>query len=213
MIEIETDFPFLGARDYIHGTSILSAFLDALESHGHGAIAVKRLKFQRTAASNGTLTLTTEAFDEARVENANCTFQANAGGSVWRGIFESQGEDVTRRVEVSYPIGNVEAHAFGGSCTIEANGRDELIRAFVEANKRFHERSVDSARAVRFGYLESWTPPPADVRVAGTLTAKNLIARRTPDGYMTINRLEYVPKGGAGASLTLCFDVTLAEGA
>ena len=213
MIEIETDFPYLGTRDYIHGTSILSGFIDALESRGHREIAVKRLKLQRSAASNGTLTLTTETFDEARVENANCTFQASAGGSVWRGLFEALGSEVTRRVDVTYPIANLEAHAFGGSCTLEANGRDDLIRAFVEANKRFHERSVESACAVRFGYLESWTAPPGDVLVSGTLTAKNLIARRTSDGYMTINRLDYASDGGAGVSLTLCFNVTLAGAA
>ena len=46
--------------------------------------------------------------------------------------------------------------------------------------------------------------------MTGTLSAKNLIARKTPEGYMTINRLDYAGEGGAGASLTLCFNVTLA---
>jgi hypothetical protein len=213
MIEIETDFPWLGARDYIHGTSILSRFLDALEARGHTGIAVKRIKFQRPASSNGVLTLTTGALDETRMENANCTFQGSAGGSSWRGVFEERGAAVAQRIDVTYPIENVEAHAFGGSCTLAASGRDDLIRAFVEANKRFHERSVGSARAVRFGYLESWTPPPADVRLAGALTAKNLIARRTSDGYMTINRLEYAPEAGTPTSLTLCFNLKLSEAA
>lgn len=212
MIEIGTDFPYLGARDYIHGTSILSGFLDVLEQHGAGAISVKRLKFQRVATSNGRLCLTAGPMDERESESGNCTFQASAGGTVWRGVYTESGAPVGRRMSVDYPIEHLEANGFGGSCTIAPADRDDLIRTLVEANKRFHEASVESAAAVRFGYLESWTVPPRDVRLTGTLRARNLITRKTDDGYMTINRLEYADGHGAAATLTLCFDVTLAEG-
>lgn len=212
MIEISTDFPYLGPRDYIHGTSILSGFLEALERDGHGRISVKRLKFQRPATSNGRLLLTTGAVDEIQAERASCTFQANGGGALWRGLFEERGAAVGRRIAVTYPIENLEAQGFGGSCTIAPADRDDLIRAFVEANKRFHEASVDSpARSVRFGYLEGWTPPAADIRFTGTLDAKNLITRKTDDGYMTINRLEDSDASGAASTLTLCFNVTIAR--
>jgi len=210
MIETATDFPYLGDRDYIHGTSILSGFLAALEKTAHGGITVKRLKFQRPAKLNGRLVLSSGALDEAEAARASCTLSAAVGGVAWRGFFIDEGAPVTRRIAVSYPIAELEAEAFGGSCLISPGDRDDLVRALVEANKRFHEAAVPGpgAPAVRFGYLESWSVPPRDVSFGtGRLDAKNLIAKKTDDGYMTINRLTYGQADGARASLTLCFDV------
>lgn len=210
MIEIDTDFPYLGTRDYIHGTSILSGFLHALEQHGHGGIKVKRVKFQRPATTNGQLLLTTQALDEAAAGSANCTFHATAGETLWRGWYAERGVPVAGRLRVTYPIADLKPKAFGGNCTIHPNGRDELIRTLVEANKRFHEAAVEPASAaVRFGYLESWTMPRADIRVEGSLEAKNLITQKTEEGYMTINRLTYSDGRGASSTLTLCFTVTV----
>ena len=210
MIEIGTDFPYLGARDYIHGTSILAGFLDALEAHGHHGITVKRLKFQRPAQSNGKLTLTTKNIAAGDADSANCAFLASVNKEVWRGAFREHGAAPTRRVTVSYPITDLRAQGLGGTCRITASNRDDLIRAFVEANKRFHEAGMDQAGelAVRFGYLENWTAPAHDAGFSGELQAVNLITRNTDDGCMTINRLTYRDGAGQGASLTLCFNVT-----
>jgi hypothetical protein len=212
MIELQTAFPYLGSRDYIHGTSILAGFIDALEQHGHRNITVKRLKFQRPAKTNGRLFLTIGPLDDSQAANANCTFQATIGGTVWRGLYAETGTPVEQRLAVEYPIADVIAERFGGRCTLVPQGRNDLIRALVEANKRFHELSVQKGVAqVRFGYMESWSVPPADTGFSGALEAKNLITRETEDGYMTINRLSYAAEDIAG-SLTLCFDVIAAKG-
>lgn len=210
MIEISTDFPYLGARNYIHGTSILGGFLDALEAHGHHNITVKRLKFQRPAQSNGRLTLTAENIADGKAETANCTFLATVNGSVWRGAFHEQGAAPTRRVTVRYPITDLKAQGLGGTCCIAPANRDDLIRAFVEANKRFHEAGMDQAAglAVRLGYLENWAAPGREAGFSGELQAVNLITRKTDDGCMTINRLTYHDGAAHGASLMLCFNLT-----
>ena len=212
MIDITTDFPYLGSRDYIHGTSILSGFLRALEEHGNTGITVKRLKFQRPSKSNGRLLLTTQHFAEKDEQAANCAFLGTAGSAAWRGLYVESRTPVRQRVPVSYAITELEAKAFAGRCAIAAHDRDDLIRTLVEANKRFHEAAVEPAAAsVRFGYLENWVVPGADFEINGNLAAKNLIARRTDDGYMTINRLTYVDTKGVSATLTLCFNVVLGE--
>lgn len=212
MIKVETTFPYLGSRDYIHGTSILAGFVDALEQQGHRDITVKRLKLQRPAKTNGRLALTTDPLDEAQAAGANCTFQATVGTTVWRGLYAETGAPVQQRLAVAYPVTDVVAERFGGHCTIAPQNRGDLIRALIEANKRFHELSLERrAGAVRFGYLESWRVPPAGTAFSGALDAKNLIMRKTEDGYMTINRLTYTA-AGVGGSLTLCFNVTEAAG-
>src|SRR6185295_8754886 len=76
MVEIRTDFPYLGAREYIHGTSILSGFLDALDEAGQPVTEFKRLKFQRPATSNGRLFLTTAPIEAGELEAANSVFLA-----------------------------------------------------------------------------------------------------------------------------------------
>jgi hypothetical protein len=213
MIEIETRFPYLGSRDYIHGTSILSAFVDTLERETASAVSVKRLKFQRVATTNGRLALSKEPFEPRQSEAANCTLQATSAGTVWRGLYAETGTPAVERIAVEYPIAALTADKFAGRCEIAPRNRDELIRCLVEANKRFHERSVDGPSQVRFGYIESWSAPAADVRFAGTLEAKNLIARKTDDGFMTINRLSYAAPGEPPVTVTLCFDVSLGAAA
>ena len=210
MIEIDTDFPYLGSRDYIHGTSILCGFLHALEGHGETEITVKRLKFQRPAQSNGRLLLTNEHFAEKDEQAANCAFLGTAGSTTWRGLFVEGAAAVSGREPVGYAITELDAKDFAGRCSIETRDRDDLIRTLVEANKRFHEAAVEpAAAAVRFGYLEGWSVPGADFQMRGRLEAKNLITRRTEDGYMTVNRLTYVDAKNGAASLTLCFNVVL----
>lgn len=209
MIDAATDFPYLGDRDYIHGTSILNGVLAALEGAAPGKLELKRLKFQRPAKTNGRLTLTTAALNETELADANCTLLAAVNGTVWRGFFQEDGAPVDVRVPVSYPITDLVANGYGGRCVISPNGRDDLVRALVEANKRFHEDAFHEtgAPAVRFGYIESWSVPEAGIAFSGRLESKNLITRKTADGVMTINKLTYWPDKGDAATLTLCFEV------
>ena len=209
MIETVTDFPYLGGRDYIHGTSILSGFLAALEAATPGRITVKRLKFQRPARANGRLVITRAALDEAQSARANCTLTAAVDDTVWRGFFVEEDRPVEKRLPVSYAINDLCAEGYGGHCLISPSNRDDLVRLLVEANKRFHEAAFtgEAAPTVRFGYVEGWSVPPASVSfVRGRLDARNLIAKNGPDGVMTINRLTYTD-GSATSHLTLCFDV------
>jgi hypothetical protein len=214
MIEIRTDFPYLGARDYIHGTSILSGFLDALDEAGQPATTLKRLKFQRPATSNGKLFLTTDSIEAAELDAANSVFLGTAGETVWRGLFVESGNAVLRRVATEYAISDLRASGFGGNCTIAPADREDLIRLLVEANKRFHEAAVAPARAaMRFGYMEDWSIPPRDIRFSGRLDVANRIARQSGRSHMTINRLSYRTSAAATAStLTLCFNVDALEG-
>lgn len=207
MIEIATDFPYLGTRDYIHGTSLLAGFIDALERHGERPVTVKRLKFQKPARTNGRMVVSTEPLSSEDTACANCTFLASAGDRIWRGFYAENGTVVKRRIDADYPIAKLESCAFGGCCTIAPQDRDDLIRTFVEANKRFHEAAVENPSAIRFGYIEAWEAPPQDVRFEGPLEATNLIAKKNDDGYMTINRLAYSNARGERATLTLCFNV------
>lgn len=209
MIEIGTDFPYLGGRDYIHATSILSGFLEALEARGKRAIVVKKLKFQRPAQTNGRLLLTPESIVDDELAAANCTFLATVDGAPWRGFFSEQGRTPARRETVSYAIADIEARGFGGTCRIAATNRSDLIRLLVEANKRFHEKAlgVEPPLTVRFGYLENWAAPPSNAAFTGRLEAANLIARETGGSTLTVNRLTY-SDAAASTSLTLCFNLT-----
>ena len=206
MIETQTDFPYLGGRDYVHGTSILSGFLAALEGAAPGEIRLKRLKFQRPVTGNGRLVVTDGVPDEGRMAQANCTLSATIAGKAWRAYFVDEGGPVRNRVAVTYPITELEASGYGGTCLVSPADRDDLVRVLVEANKRFHEAAFPARAEVRFGYIEDWKVPPADTAFTDArLEARNLIAKQSPEGVMTVNRLTYT-HGGAAASLTLCFD-------
>jgi hypothetical protein len=214
MIEIATDFPYLGARDYVHGTSVLSGFIGALERQGAANIRIRRLKFQRTARANGTMKLSSAAA-APDASAANCTLTAEADGALWHGQFVDQGLPVTRREAVAYCLTNVKAAAFAGECDFSPAGRDDLIRGLVEANKRFNEAGAGAnpGRAqVQFGYLEQWDVPPSDIRFTGRLEARNLITRETPEGVLTVNRLSYAPENGPATTLVLCFNVVTGKG-
>lgn len=210
MIRAETDFPFVGARDYLHGTSILCGFLGLLD--GEGAIQVKQIKFQKPASSNGEIVLDDGVAAESAGAEANVSFVGTAGGRRWRGAFIERQRPVSRRIAVDYRISALNAVDFGGSCRIVTQDREELVRALIEANKRCHEASLgnEPGLMVRFGYLEDWAAPGPGDRFEGELVMRNRLARKTSDGVMTINQLSYAGAGKPPVSLTLCFNVTRA---
>lgn len=213
MIRQHTDFPFVDARDYLHGTSILAAVADLVEAQGDGPVRLKSIKFRRSMHSNGVLVLKDggSALDE--FHDAPCTFSATVGEYKWRGAFVEDERPITRRVSGAYELGASTCDAFGGKCALRASGREEFIRAFVEANKRFHLGSLGtkSTAQVRFGYLEDWDIVPPSAMFDGTLEARNLIVHHTPLGLRTINRLTFSGEGATGGSFSICFDVEVGE--
>lgn len=207
MIRADTDFPFVGPRDYLHGTSILSGFLGLLDREG--TVQVKRIKFQRPATSNGEMVLDDSGGDPAGAD-ANVSFIGLTNGKRWRGAFTERLRPVGRRMQVDYRISEFKAADFGGSCRIAAQGREELVRALVEANKRIHEASLgnEPGLTVRFGYIEDWAAPGPDCNIESELVATNRLTRRTAEGVMTINQLSYADADARAVTLTLCFNVT-----
>lgn len=214
MIRHVTDFPFLDARDYLHGTSIVAAVAELLEAQGAGAAFVKRLKFQRPMRSNGVLLLDEGTVARGEMDEAPCIFSARTGTRRWRGAFVEEGRPVAHRLAVRYDLDDVACKGFGGHCVLRARGREEFIRAFVEANKQFHLGTLGAGGAttqVRFGSLEEWDVVPAEAVFEGVLEAQNLINQRTAQGLCTINRLTFHGESAPARPFTLCFDVKLAE--
>lgn len=212
MIQKETDFPFLGLRDYLHGTSVVSAIADLLEDQDLGHVFIKRIKFQRPMHSNGVLVLESADSSELDTTEAACIFTARTANRHWRGAFVEQGRPIRSRVTVAYDLNEFAFANFGGACLLCAHGRTEYIRAFVEANKRFHIGTLGETGAeaiVRFGYLENWQVVAIDEEFNGLLEAKNLITQRTKQGIRTINRLTYSDKAGQRNSFDICFDTNL----
>lgn len=102
---------------------------------------VKRVTFQRPVSSNGELSLE-RGLTLTEADSANVTFSATVGGESWQSALRTRGLPVTRRLELSDAVGEFCASGFGGICRIAPRDWDDLTRAFVEANKRFHEGSV-----------------------------------------------------------------------
>jgi hypothetical protein len=210
MIEQATDFPLLGTRDYIHGTSVLSAFLAALEAAAPGQPAtVQRIKFTRIARTNGRLLLTDGDFDPPPA--ACCSFSALAGATRWRGAFVDDGKPPAQRLSPDYPIDAFVSEGFSARCTIAPRNRDDLIRILIEANRRSLAAGAGDppGARVKFGYLEAWAAPAAAVSGRGSLEITNLLARQSPKGWLAINRHTYRLDGGAPVSLQVCFDIEL----
>jgi hypothetical protein len=212
MIEVPTDFAYLGNRDYVHGTSVLIGMLDALEVSARSPIRVKRLKFHRVSRRNGVFTLSQAGSVPESSTEANCTLLADAGGKRWHCAFIEKGLPVARREDVQYCIANFSGGKFSGSCDVSPRERGDLIRAIIEANKRCHESGIGPQRSepeIRFGYLEDWVVPPLATGFSGRLEIANLITQKTVDGYRTINRIAYGPGSSLDTTLQLCFDVRL----
>lgn len=211
MIEVQTDFVFIGHRNYVNGPTILSGIIRALDPQVTGAMRLKRVKFQRQSTSNGRLVFTNDDALLRELESANCVFDVAADGTRWRGTFVETGVAPARVPPVEYCVNNVSAAGFSGTCTINPVDRDSLIFGLIEANKRVHLLSlpddVQEQAEVRFGYLEDWDVPPAGVAFSGRLAVQNLITQRAETRIRTINRLTY----GDRVQLLLCFDVDLGK--
>lgn len=209
MIRKETDFPFLCQRDYVHGTSVVSAIADLLEKEAKCLALLKAVKFLRPISSNGVLVI--EPGDQLSLDtsDAACTFKARTTDRQWKGAFIEQGRPILNRISVEYDLDKFTFVKYGGRCLLRAQGRAEFIRAFVEANKRFHLYECGAGATVRFGYLENWQTCPIDNEFIGFLEAKNLIVQHTKGGFRTINRLTYSDKAGSMDPFEICFDIEL----
>ena len=208
MSELATDFALLGGRDYVNAGTLLNAFLRVLESEAAGAITVSRLKAQKIARANGRLVLVNGVAIDG-IDEANCTLAAKVRDGEWRGAFFDEGRPARTQPAPQYTVSDVEAAGFGGRCRIAPANRTALVFDLIQANRRFHELSagLGDAPVVRFGYLENWDVPPADIAFSGTVEAKNLIARKTANGILTINRVTYASSPGTATSLMLCFEI------
>ena len=211
MRELTTDFPYLGDRDYIHGTSVVSAIIGELAAPGAGPLLLQRVKFQKRSLGNGRLVFFPGDLPP-EFQDANCVFSARSGETRWRGAFLDQGLLVRERVRVAYAVEEFRVTDGRCRCRIAPAGLADLVRLLVEANKRFHQAWLageGQVREVRFGFLENWSPPAgAAAACAATLEISNLIRQKTPAGFRTINRLSYGEEG-AQHDLTLCFDVSI----
>ena len=208
MIETQTDFPLLGDRDYINGATLLEGFLAALENAGATGITLKRLKFQRTAGTNGRLVLDADPID--RADDASCVLSAAAGATAWRGAFFEEGRAPERRPAPPCTVTDLKAEAFAGECDIEPASRAGLIYDIVQANKRIHEQALgrEARPTVRFGYVENWTAPERNVAFSTRLRVENLIRKKTARGWLTVNRISYAAPHTREANLLVCFEVS-----
>ncbi len=218
MKSIKTNFPYLGNRDYIHSTSVLSGLISQLEvASNELSLIITSFKFMHQAVTNGHLLLAPVTGQAIELPASRCcVFSVKLGKQRWKGAFVEDGSLVTRIPHRSdnYGIYDLQAGEFSGSCHITADSRDALIQTLVEANKLVHVVSVGPAAEiiqVKFGYLEGWEPPAIDIQINTELTLTNLITKHGADEIQTINRLEYI-SAGKNCRLMLCFSVDLAPG-
>ena len=212
MTEVSTDFSFMDERNYVHGTTLLTAMLDLLEKQAPGPIHLRRIKFQKEIHANGRIIVSRDVALASQFKEVPCFMTCEVGGEPWVELMhEARERPVTARFKSAYQIFDLKGDGkFGGTCRVECEDRVQVIRTLVEANKRFHVASLPlgtSSPKVRMGYIEDWKVPEASAGLDSTLTVRNVIAKGTPVGVTTLNRVTYRDSGRGDVSLLICFDV------
>lgn len=216
MTEVSTDFSFMDERSYVHGTTLLSTMLDLLEKQAKGPVHLRRIKFQKEIHANGRIVVSKDAALASQFKEAPCFMTCEVGGEPWvELVHETEERPVTGRFKSAYRISELKGDGkYGGVCRVECADRADIIRTLVEANKRMHVESLPKPVAspkVRMGYIEDWKVPSAGATLDSSLAVQNLIARPTPAGVTTLNRLTYADSEGK-VSLMICFDVDCGGG-
>ncbi|MBU0764108.1 MAG: hypothetical protein KJ607_04655 [Bacteroidetes bacterium] len=215
MLQIKTDFPYLGTRRYIHGTSILNFILAYTDEEIKGAVKLKTIRFQNEINSNGSFYISENNDIKDLLQKADCYISFEAGNYAWKAVYIEEGIKVDRIVpEIAYSIENLTSdNNYGGSCFIKAFSRSELVCNIIQANKRMHLSCLPESQQVsdvRFGYMEKWDVPPKDIMLQTSLDIRNLITRNNINDIMTINRVTY-SNSSKYTSLILCFKTVLKE--
>jgi hypothetical protein len=215
MIRTTTDFPYLGTRKYIHGTSILNFVLDHMEKETKVPVKLKTIRFQKEIHSNGSFYFSEKEDLKDLIQKADCYVACNIGNEVWKAVYIEEGLKVEHTVpETAYSIENmIPDNSYGGSCHIKASSRPELISNMIQANKRMHLSGLTQFQQtpdVRFGYMEKWDVPPKCINLQTRLDIKNIITKKNNNNIMTINKVAY-SYGSNVVSLMLCFQIVLKE--
>lgn len=215
MIQITTDFPYLGNRNYIHGTSMLNFVLDYMDRQTKDPVKLKTIKFQNEIHRNGSFYFSETDDITDLIKKSDCYISFSTGNRTLKAVFIEEGVKVERVVpETSFTIEDlISDNNYGGSCLIKAFNRSELVCNIIQANKRMHLAclsELQQASDVRFGYMEKWDVPPKDIMLQSRLDIRNLITRKNINDIMTINRVSY-SDSSKSTSLILCFKTVLKE--
>ena len=211
MIQFQTNYEYLGSRQYVNGPTLLIDVLDMIESQLDIPIYLKRIKFQREVVNNGQILLSKDAQALNRIDDAKWYLTCQIGDDRWHTLFFEEDIPVSKRVEVHYPVNDIESdNNFGGIGHVFPVNRRDLSLALVEANKQLHQKCLIKNTAnmrIRLGYIEDWHIPHASIGLDSFIEVKNLRYQKLGSGFMTINRLIYTVPGGKKVSLLMCFDV------
>ena len=212
MTEVSTDFSFMDERNYVHGTTLLTAMLDLLEKEAQGPVHLRRIKFQKEIHTNCQIIVSRDAALASQFKEVPCFMTCEVAGEPWVELLhETKERPVTARFKSAYRISDLNGDdKFGGTCRVECADRAEIIRTLVEANKRLHVASLPSGTSspkVRMGYIEDWKVPAVGARLDSSLAVQNVIAKETSIGVTTLNRLMYRDSEKGNVSLLVCFDV------
>lgn len=155
MHTVPTDFYFLGERDYVHGPTILGAFLSTLNtlcgSAEPPAARVVTCRFRKYLRENGTVLAwgASEEPPDMRMGEVCATATISAAGGTYRFAVLPRG-DSSIRCRMPYEEGAYLAHVvqvadFSGSASIQnVRTKKDLVRAIVALNKKLHDLRMEA---------------------------------------------------------------------
>lgn len=221
MYSFLSDFPFNGARDYVHGPTLFEIFRDrVLELMGGDEATPFRFAYFRVnqpIQENGRVTIFDASETEARKKAGRplAELSCHAGGQeFYVGCYADQPSPVAHRrdsLEKTF-VGPVAIESpLNGTAEIKgARDNNDLFQAVVEANKQIHLVTVtgdpwSTKIRFRFAYCLNYSCPILGAGSHdGRVAVRSLGTRVVGDHFFSLTQLD-LDIAGVRDTFKLCF--------
>jgi hypothetical protein len=205
MREFKTDFEFKNERSYVHSTTMIEEVSRLVFNEICSSITWNLpkidAKFHRIIESNGTFIITdnTSLFTHCIEPSAEFKIY-DINNSMNAFFIEDNKMIVVRKVRTEYSVENINFEGnFSGTCTINCSSRQVMTENIIEANKRFHQLSLEDKGSLKIVNLYLRRLPldlPRSVALSRShliLKIQNIGARERDNSIATLNSL-YFPE-------------------
>jgi hypothetical protein len=221
MRESESDFPFNGERDYVHGPTLFEIFrtmiLDETGGNDDSAFRFSYFRVNQPILANGLIRIFGSDETETRkaVGPAMAELACRAADQDFYAAFydenrhpikhrrESLEKTFINEITLCDPLNGTAR--LGG---IASN--NDLFQAVVEANKQIHMETVTGDRwsndvKFRFAYCLNYTcPPTGHLKNLGEVNVRFLGSQEAGGNFFSLTELD-LTIGGFASTFKLCF--------
>jgi hypothetical protein len=208
----DTNFSLLGARDYVHSSSIIEYIYnnyDDLAAWPMGEVLLD-IKFYNKFSSNCFVIVLDAPIGNISEDIVSEAVIRNKSDKRFVYFKRDPNSSDLNSIDVRYDVDEIERYGdFSGRYKIKSESYTQFIRNLIEANKKIHLQDDKlKGMPVINVYMRSVPIYLYTNNSWADLVIKNIGSRSKKNSVTTLNKIKFLSSTGAEIELDVCFSVS-----